>query len=250
MTVGVIFTAYNMADTLSKSLASWIYAHESYLDGHHFRICAVSVPFVYYNEPRTDDTLSILQRAREAGLIDNIILSESPLTEVEARGLALNDLIDNKCDIIIQVDADEFYTSFDISRILSFVSAREYIMAFTVALKNYVFDNKTYLVKPFCPMRIHRTRMGNLKAHCFYADNSILYRDVNGFTFKDIELTVLNIPKSVAWIPHMSWPNNERSKKKVEYQMARWGDACSFRWDDKAGLCWAPNAPIPEIMSE
>ena len=38
------------------------------------------------------------------------------------------------------------------------------------------------------------------------------------------------IGQNVAWIRHYTWLNNERSKKKVEYQKAR-GWTCSYEWD-------------------
>jgi len=196
---GIIFVSYNSADMLPESLPVWLKVRQTGVDGHSLLICAVSCPFEGFNEPRSDDTLGILERARAAGNIDHLILSEIPIKETEARGRALTWLMQNGCDTTWMVDADEFHTIEEIQRIVKFVEARPGIVAFRGSLRNCVFTPNQYLAEPFNPMRIHRLRVADLTARGFWDDNNVWYeRDgaMGGTIYRDTELPTLTIPKT------------------------------------------------------
>jgi len=63
------------------------------------------------------------------------------------------------------------------------------------------------------------------------------------------------IPKDVAYVRHLSWPNNEASRKKIEYHLKHFGH-CSYKWDDKLGLqidsgyYTKLGLPIPNIIAD
>lgn len=231
MKIGVIFTAYNMADMIHQSLHGWSEAKKNCLNGHEYLICGISIPFKKFKDPVKDNTLQILWDHINRGTLDNLITQEEPLLETEARTLALKYLMSKDIDVIIQVDADEFYSQKDISNIFSFVEKNSFISCFKGSLKNYVFNEKTFFKKPFNPMRIHRVKTKNgLVADAFWDDNNLLYKDGSGYV-ADNNLPNTTIPQSVAWVKHMSWLSNERSKKKIEYQTSR-GWKCSFKWND------------------
>lgn len=245
-TIGVIFTSFNMADLQPASLGPWIEARRKRLGGHHWLICAVSVPFKKFNEPRTDSTLPMLRQDLENDVLDHLIESEEPMEETEARGLAMKWLIEQGTDWTWIVDADEIITEEEIAKTIDFVEKNPLITAFFGSLRNFVFDERTWLSKPFAPMRIHRIRSGTYVADYFWDDNNVMYRGTITRDFKrDIYFATKQIPKAVQWIKHYSWLSNERSRKKVAYQSARnW--ICSFAWDEKRGLVWAPGQPTPE----
>lgn len=239
MKAGVIFCAFNAEDLLEDSLSPWVEARSQEVGGNQFCIVAVSIPFEKFEEPRADDTLEGLRGYLDAGKIDRLIASDRPMKETEARGKALSYLVEKQCDITIMVDSDEIYTTEEIERILEFVEERPATTCFKGSLKNYVFNGRTYLAQPFNPMRIHRVRRGTYVADSFWDDNNILYRGTLTRDFKrDVDFPCLVIPKAVAWVKHFSWLNDQRSKKKVEYQTSRsW--ICSFDWDDsRGGLIW------------
>lgn len=239
MKIGIIFCAFNAEDMLEGSLSPWVEAREKKTGGHEFCIAAVSVPFERFEEPRMDDTLEGLRGYLDAGKIDRLIAGDQPMKETEARGRALSYLVERQCDIIWQADGDEFPTLEEIEKTLKFVEERPAIAAMKGCLKNYVFDEKTFLARPFNPMRIHRVRHGTYVADSFWDDNNVLYRGTLTRDFKkDIDFPCLTVPKTVAWTRHMSWLNNQRSKNKVFYQTSRsW--TCSFDWDDsRGGLIW------------
>jgi hypothetical protein len=211
MKIGCIFCAYNSDSLLTKSLSPWLGARRGRIGGNDFLISAVSVPFESFNEPRTDDTLGVLDRCLAAKSIDNLVLSEVPLKETEARGRALNWLVAQDVDVLIQADADEFYTTEQIEKIFKFVESRPLVTWFRLSLKNFVFDESTYLTQPFTPPRIHRINAPgrNYRAAGFWDDNNVSYhgtitRDIK----RDLDFSSVTIPSNIVWINHMSWLND------------------------------------------
>ncbi len=253
--IGVIYCAWQTEDMINASLRPWIEARERRLGGHDYVICAVSVPFESFPQnEKPDNTATILGHYLAAEDIDHQIWQQSPMKETEARGQALRWLIDQGAEITIQVDSDEFYQLAEIERIFAFVGTR-LVAAFRGSLKNYVGipDDKTYLTEPFRPMRIHRVRYSSYQADSFWDDNNVLYRGTITRDFKrDVDLPVAQIPKTVAWTHHESWPNSIRSKRKIDYQLnGRKWPSCSFDWDDaRGGLIWRDGQPIPETAHD
>jgi hypothetical protein len=254
MKIGIIYTAYNCEEYLVKSLTPWAKARRTKLGGHEFIICAVSVPFKNFECPNPDATPSILainaieefpaytgfvdndtfvhvtKPIKGPGAIDKAILEPKFIAETEARTLALDYLKSAGVDIVWQVDGDEFYTEEEIQKIIRFVEMQKFIPWFRIAYKNYIFDEKTYLTEPFTPARIHRIRLGNgLVATSFWDDNNILYQDSEVKT-RDVQIASLTIPKALAWVKHLTWLSNDRSRQKVEYQLRR-GWKCSYQWN-------------------
>lgn len=231
MKIGIIYCAYNTQEYLKDSLMPWMLARDSHLESNEFLICAVSVPFEKFNEPRLDDTAKNLTHLYENKLIDYVITDNNPIKETEARTSALKYLVSKGADIIWQVDSDEFYQLEEISKIIKFVNSRPFVPSFYGSFKNYVFDLKTYLIEPFTPMRIHRVKTSTYTADLFWDDNNIMYFNVNNQQYlRDVHMTPLAIPKSVQFTKHLTWMSDARGKKKVEYQIAR-GWNCSFSWN-------------------
>lgn len=217
MKFGILLTAYACEDTLRRCLEPWIKLQ--------FPISAVSVPFEEYKdvEQNNEATTEILI---EEGLG---IFEPKFIKEHEARNLALSKLLESNVDYIWLLDGDEIYTEEQIKRIIEFVEAHEDICWFSIPFKNFVFDENQY-VEGFCPPRIFHTNYQNCKLLKAYWDNDFLY------SYKDSEisykqLSTLSIPKKISNIKHLTWLNNERSKKKVEYQMKHFKGVCSYAWN-------------------
>lgn len=258
--IGIIYVAYQAEDLVPRSLQPWIDARAARLGGYDYSICAVSVPFEGFDHggDELDRTLSILDRHAYDGNINHVIVSDKPIKETEARGRALAWLRDEaKVDICVQWDADELAGSTDIGDILWFVAAHPLVPSFRISYRNAVFDEHTFLVEPFTPMRVHRMRGGRYEASSFWDDNNVLYRGTLTRDFKrDIDMATMTIPPTCANPLHLSWLSDERSRRKIKYQRARWGH-CSFQWDEgenqlkfdesyfaKMGL------PMPEVVRE
>lgn len=257
MKIGVIFVAWQTEGYIEPSLQPWIEAKQSRFGNNDFIICAVSTPFEGFpREEKRDGTQSLLAAKLDAGLIDNFLLGNTPIKETEARGNALRWLKEQGVTEVVQVDSDEFYTTQQIVDIFAFVESQPLISWFRLCLKNFVFDDKTYLIDPFTPPRIHRVHVGGYRAHSFSQDNDIAY---GGKITRDIigqeNFASMVIPKETVWVKHLTWLNDSRSRSKVKYQQAR-GWNCSFAWDLDKGLIFneayykAIGQPLPEIARD
>lgn len=256
MKIGIILTGYNMEEYVARCISAWKEAKETKMGGDEFVICAVSVPFAGFPIDEKDGTVTRLNQLRQAGVIDRLITEPENIPETTARGMALQWLKGAGCELFWQVDLDEFYTINEIARILAWVEGNAFTTWFRLSLKNYVFDEYTYLVEPFQPPRIHRLDVMGYKAHSFSADNDIQY---GGKITRDIlpqdRFASMTIPQGVAWVRHMTWQNNDRSRQKTEYQQLRWG-LCSFKWDLVKGLVFDESyylrrgISIPKLSSD
>lgn len=260
MRIGVIWVGYQCEDLLKDSLSPWITARKTRLGGDDWVICAVSIPFKGFEQPTAlDSTVTSLSMGPLlGGQIDHLITSETPMTETEARGVALRWLRDvGKVEATWMVDSDEVYLEKDIVAISSFIVANPFVSSFRVSLRNAVFTKDQYLVEPFCPSRIHRIKTGSYIADSFWDDNNILYRGTITRDFKrDTEFASMTVPKECAFVKHMSWLSNERSRLKCEYQIRRWGQS-SYRWNEKTNSVAfnedyyrARGLPLPAVARE
>lgn len=264
---GIIYVAYQSEDLLPASLTPWVEAKRAQLNGHQFTICAVSVPFEGFPQEATlDNTRALLGAHAQDGTVDHVIVRDKPMKETEARGAALKWLVEKGVTATWQHDSDEIITTDQIARIVAFVEASPWMMSYRLSLRNAVFDEHTYLAEPFQPMRIHRTHgPGGHVADGFWDDNNVRYtrpwtRDrADCEVTRDIQMASMVVPPSVAWLVHLSWLNNARSKSKAEYQQRRWGPpvgaGCSFAWDEsRGGLVWndahfaLTGQPLPEVV--
>jgi hypothetical protein len=226
MKIGIIYVGYQTEEYIESSLAPWIKARQDKTNDNQFCICAVSTPFLgFANEDKLDGTIPMLSKYLSEDKIDHLITDPKNILETQARGMALKWLIEQDVDIVWQVDSDEFYTLDQIGKISYFVELNPFITWFRLNLKNYVFTDKQYLFEPFTPPRIHRTSFQGFTASSFTQDNDIAYGGLNQHIFAN-----MTVPLSIAFITHITWMNNERSRKKVEYQHKRWGH-CSFTWN-------------------
>lgn len=246
--IGVIFCGWGTLDLVAQSLAPWIQLRRQ----SKCLICAVSVRFAGF-DGEDDGTREYLRSALERGDIDHLVDGPDNILEVTARSLALSYL--NKLGVTHTwlADSDELYEEAQIESIMTFVSANPWCVFFRLSLRNYVFDNKTYLAEPFTPHRIHRIdSRSSCVAESFYEDNGIAYRsETTNELFPDKAFASMTIPEGVAAIKHISWPNNQRGKLKQSYQWKRWGGACSFSWDDsQGGLIFNPALPRPKVVHE
>lgn len=225
MKIGIIFCAFNCADTIEECLKPWREVKDE-----NFLYSCISAPFKQYENSGIpeDNTIKLVS---ESKLINKHFYDIGYPTEIEARGLCLDFLKKNGCDVIWQVDGDEVYTVEEINNILKYVEEYPQIAWFRLSLKNFVFDQNTYLADPFTPARIFRLSYPPFKAGSFRDDNNLSYIYGEGQDVWDECLANKIIPKEIAWITHYSWLSNETSKNKVKYQKDR-GWNCSYEWDE------------------
>lgn len=214
MFAGIIFTAYNVRETAVQSLTPFLRPE--------FEVVAVSVPFKEYkDDPYDDNTVELLRP------FDIKIITEPKfILEAEARNLAINAL-PSYLDYYWIVDGDEIYTKEQIDRILEYLEQNS-AMSYSLCFKNYV--KESYMLKPFVPPRIFKSYSGFFRNPKFYWDNDVCWQGANEFvSYK--KLPHKTVPVNVAWIDHYTWLDDDKSRRKVEYQKKHFGH-CSFKWEN------------------
>ncbi len=255
MKIGCIFTSYGMVEYLPRSLGPWIEFRKNY----DIKIAAVSLPFKDCAEIR-DETKHILQRDLVEGRIDHLFTEPLFLPEWEARDLALQALLRDGCELLVQVDADEFWDiEKNILPSLAFIESQPFIAWFKACYKNYIWDEHHYLAEPFTPPRWYRTKVSGFTLSHFMGDNDISYFDSQGNQRSHLMLPHMTIPANMSIIPHLTWLNNTRSRNKILYHQNRWGKetGCSYRWNEEKNcvefnLDYYRNTGqnVPEVLEE
>ncbi len=237
MKIGVIFCGYNMAEYAVDSIMPWVEAKAYQTGGYSFVLSAVSVPFANYPAATSEDETGVILKDLESrNSLDKVFTEPRNINEWEARDLCLQYLLKQKVDLVWQVDLDEFYTLEDIENILKFVEKDAMSSWFKISFKNYAFDKSSYLSEPFTPPRIHRTTVYAGHLHKFIYDNDLSYkRHLNGEEISHNSVAFKLIPRQVAWVKHLTWLNDSRSRDKVKYHTDR-GWLCSYSWDEEKGL--------------
>jgi hypothetical protein len=235
MKIGIIAVGRDCAENLDEILYPWIQSFRF----HDIHICLISATFKEMElaglppipDKATSDKIKSYALKYPANITS--VSFDNYATEAEVREKGRQILMAGKInvDAIWLLDiADEYYTEKQISSVIRFIEKNSLIAWFKLSLKNYVFNKTKYLTNPFQPPRIWYTRYGDKKlSQCNY-DNDFIYKNPNGEVFSDKNLPYLIVPANVAWIKHLSWLSDERSKKKIEYQLIRW-NTCSYKWD-------------------
>lgn len=229
--IGVIFTAYNCADYIDDCLKPWV----SLKENENFKLAVNSGMFATYKELGFENkNIQTLEKLKKYNF-DYFISTddENLLDEDTSRNKCLEYLKNENCDIIWIVDGDEVYTKDQIFNILNCIKNNNQFDVYHLSFKNYTFNN--ILFTEFNPPRIFRNKISN-KINKFYFDNHLLYED--GRTSENV--TILEIPKKIAFIDHYSWlPSDSRTKEKIKYQNLRFygpqeNSKCAYLWDNES----------------
>lgn len=257
--IGVIAVGRDCADVLDSVLAPWIDA----MARHDIRICLLSATFKGMEgilPPAPDEaTVRAMQgyHTKHAGRI-NAVAFDGYMTEAEVREVGRRVLMKQGVDLIWLLDCDELYTADNIDRIIAFVNRTPLVTWYKLSLRNYVFDDKTYLVDPFTPPRIWRCKAGEWVLHRCTYDNDMVYSTPAGVEVADVALSTMTIPPALVLVKHLSWMNDARGQMKVRYQERHFahGGGCSYAWDPVRGLVFNPawyarnRLPLPETVRE
>lgn len=232
---GLIFCLYDCEENVDRVLQPFL---EASLD-HHFVFTIVHGQFREYEELGYQDS--------DQGTIDNIskyndavhFIYNKPydqhLNEAEIRNQGLRYCLGEGVDYVWMIDGDEFYTTEQINRIISYVYSNPLITWFPIHLKNIIFDG-TQWIDGFCPPRIFKSETNTHVLDSFYWDNDLYYREksppsissqIKKISYK--EFASLPVPRGVAHILHETW-THKNGKKKYEYQMKHFGH-CGYRWN-------------------
>lgn len=257
-TIGVIYCGFGNIEYVQQSIPIWLQTREQKTGGNKWVIAAVSVPFKEYEDTQFANDECATEYLKTLPL-DYLVTQPKFVSEAEARNKALFYLLEQGCDWAILADSDEFFTIKDIKNIANFIVRDSLTTWFSFSYKNYIFDDFHFLADPFTPPRAFRVKSGGYKLNSFRHDNETVY---HGIITRDIkyfeQFSSRNIPPTVAFVKHLTWPDSERGRLKCEYQSKRWTPQyCSYRWNYETGhLEFNPDyftmvgKPIPEVLTD
>lgn len=242
MKIGLLLAVYNDLEFLEECLNPWIKL-KSELD---IKIAICHGQFKEYHELGFEDndreTLQyLLENKKEDYLyIQNnywLVKKEDYIyqNEAELRNHGLGWLLKQEIDYFFTIGSDEFYTEEEIKRIVDFInqeSNQDYAW-FRINYKNYVI-NKTQWIDGFCPARIWKVNYKDIyKIKNFYWDDDINYQ---GTITRDIvsykQLPHKEIPREICHVKHLTWLDDERTRKKIAYQNLHFNGNCSYKIKD------------------
>lgn len=225
--IGILGAAYQCDDLLALTLKPWVDFFLKEFDATLTVISAQFVGYPAYESSRTNDkTIELLTETIGA---DNVIASNSPMTEADARSLAAKRLMAANCNYIWLWDADELYHPNEFVATVNYVRNNLDLVWFKINFKNLFGDGKRY-VDGFCPPRIFKVHHKGVYFRGFYWDNDPIYTDAENKSICYRALAHRPVPRHVCHPMHYTWLNGERSRLKVQYQMSHFGD-CSYRCD-------------------
>lgn len=244
--IGLLVTAFECENELDEVLKPWTEYRN--LGKDDIIISVVSAQFKAYHELKigfnNEKTIEKLQQLfcnytsdYQNTTIQYLNTPDEPLEEWGARNLALKPLLDEGCDLIWLLDADEYYKMEEIEKIVNRIHGEDakFYAWFKLNFKNYIFSGKEW-IDGFCPPRIFRTQIQNYKLNRFFWDNDTIYKN------SELEIEYKNLPskeigRNIAYIKHLTWLNNERSRLKCLYHEKHFGPpkgiGCSYKWDEK-----------------
>jgi len=238
--LGVIFALHSLSKSeLESVMEPWLALKGKNL----FDIVFTCVSYTF-EENRADKSFLLgnketIKLIKESNLFSYCFTDEDTsrenMQEGAVRDMALQFLRGEGCDVVALWDGDEYATNDQLVKIFEYVEKYNEYCWYSLSYKNFVFDRSTYLTEPFCPPRIYRAKYGEYAIHSFYLDNEVFYKDKQGKNVSFRTLPTKNVPKQIAFIRHMTWLSDERSKRKVAYQkkhFGQFGDDCSYDWDE------------------
>ncbi len=247
MKLGILLCAYGNPDYVKPCIEPWLNRNNVIIAGVHGQ-------FKEYNENGVIDndfeTADILEDLYHKNLIQHLYIQNryDDLgtgclnhygSEAEIRDEGLQFLKD-KCDWILLLDLDEFWTEKEIDNLFEYLNQREANLYtwYSICYKNYILDGKQW-VDDFCPPRLFKTITNYNGYLCkldkFFYDNDVYYK--TGHSGGDISYKLLpnkSIPKDLIFCQHMTWLHSN-GKNKYEYQMKHFGH-CGYKWNYKTNL--------------
>lgn len=232
--IGILFASYNCADYIDKCFQPWINLR------NEFNLVLASTNGRYDLSTKESDAKGSHSLVKLIGKdLDFLIHSSGKdhrWSEEQSRTYMLNFMKDQKVDLIWCIDADEFYTEQNIKDILNYITNNPTYDAYAIQFKNYVFE-VPFWVDGFQKDVIYwMDRHDGIKYFNF--DNDITYNNNQWSQYNNNKIT---IPKSIAYIDHYTWLNNDsRIPEKIRNQNIKYdgevGVKCAYKYDENNKL--------------
>lgn len=243
MKIGIQCLAYNCAESFSEFIEPWLKLKET----HDVKLWVASGQFKIYKEMGCEDkngpTLELF-KTEYKDKIDYLWIPEPDnlLSDHETRHQSIAYMKEQDIDIMIQLDADEFYTWEEVQNFIKFIEENPQFDTYNTVFRNLVGDGTQY-------EEWNRFSAGWIKRfggiYKYYWDAHWCFADKGDGSGKDLEYRhppVKNvvIPKEMVWPLHYTWTSNQNKtgpshvKEKIEYQKKYYGgQGCGWKWDEE-----------------
>tara|TARA_B100000780_G_C21060819_1_gene426360 strand:+ start:66 stop:806 length:741 start_codon:yes stop_codon:yes gene_type:complete len=236
MKIGIQILAYNCEKTIKKILEPWLSLKNKY----DIKIWMGSGQFKAYatlGYPNLNEsTLKLLNRFKDDGLIDELFSTavdakeDELFMDHEMRDKCVPWMRDNDIDLMIQVDADEFYTKREANNLIEFIKNNPDHTIYNTIFKNVVGDGEVEDWNRFSAGWIKKH--GGIKE--YYFDMHWYFND----EFDYRHLGSIDIPKELVNPYHYTWTNDMNTtgpgtiEGKIEYQKAIYSGGCDWEWNE------------------
>jgi len=231
MKIGVQILAYNCHKTFEELINPWVKLKENY----DLKIWVGSGQFKQYAELEDKNlngpTIGLLDHLLQENKIDYLFQPnpDNLLEDFSTRDKCVSWLKENDIDLMIQVDADEFYTESEALNVIKFIESNPEPSVYDIQLQNKIGDNKFKDWSRFVAAWVKRHGgISHYYFDCHWSFQEGEYRKVSSII----------IPKEVANPIHYTWTNKDNTtgpshiKLKVDYQNKIYGDGCGYEWNE------------------
>jgi len=245
MKIGIQISAYNCESTFEKLIKPWIDIKDKY----DIKIWVGSGQFEIYQrmgcENLNGPTIELFKRLLDKGSIDYLFQSDpnNLLDDHTTRNKCIPWMKENDIDLMIQLDADEFYSTEDVENYLNFVTNNQEYDSYNTIFRNSISDNDDYDWSKHTSSWIKR----HSGISHYYFDAHFSYVGKSQFGIPSDELNIeyrrvtnIEIPKELVNPTHYCWDTENRTtgpahiKEKIEYQKIYYHDGeCGYAWDEK-----------------
>ena len=230
--IGLQVLAYNCATTFQKVIDPWISLRKEY----DIKIWVGSGQFKEYAELGYENlnytTEIVLNIYKECNKIDYLFSTSGKelLTDAETRDKCIPWMKENDIELMIQVDADEYYSSKEAKNLIEYAINNPDYTCYNTIFNNIIGDGDID--------EWSRFSAGWIKKHGgirnYYFDCHWCFNDDTDYRSKKM----IDIPKELVNPNHYTWTNNENTtgpahvKDKIEYQKRIYNDGCGYEWDE------------------
>ena len=232
MKIGIQCLAYNCSESFSELINPWIKLKKDY----NVVLWVGSGQFKEYHElgyeNKNASTLKLFNTEYKEKI--DYLWTPNPnnlLSDHETRNQCISYFKEQDVDLMIQLDADEFYTEREVNNLIKFVEQNPQYSIYNTTFNNIIGENESEDWVRF--------NAGWIKKHGGIKN---YYFDMH-WSYKDCEYRqtpCIDIPKSLVNPTHYTWTNNKNTtgpshiKEKIEYQKYIYSGGCGYEWDEDA----------------
>ena len=244
MKIGIQIIAYNCESTFEKLIEPWLKVKDKY----DIQIWVGSGQFKIYQEMGCENlnspTIELLNTLLDKGSIDFLFQPDPDnlLGDHTTRNKCIWWMKENDIDLMIQLDADEFYSDKDVINYFESIMSHQEYDSYNTIFNNLIHDTSEDWSR-FSAAWIKR--YGGISDYYYDAHFSFIGHDnpTKERGEKNIEyrwVKNIEIPKDLVHPFHYTWSNIVRTtgpshiKEKIEYQKRYYNikDGCGYKWNE------------------